>query len=368
MPDDTVLPASWYVDPRVLKAEQNSVFAAAPDYVGCVSRVTADGGFLTVAQRRHTHALVRSNGQLRLMDNICAHRGHEILRGQGVARALVCPMHRWTYDLQGQLIGAPLYKEKPCVSLASRPVYNWNGILFAGNRNVEADLASLSQRPELDVSHYRFVDCDEEEQPVNWKIPVEVYLENYHAPFIHPGLSRFVAQGSWYANDGAFDSPHLMWQEMKPHPDFHHNPDSVAFEQWQQAIIKTNDGKFPDFAALICLYSPNVFMEWFPFTFVVTTYIPNSAEITLMIREFYYDPKALERVPEFPALTRAAYHENQWQDDKAHESLHRGRAVLATRNPANTIGHATYHPTMEDSVRIFHSGLVNSVAPYLRRD
>jgi len=30
-----------------------------------------------------------------------------MLTGKGNAQNIVCPIHRWTYDLQGELLGAP---------------------------------------------------------------------------------------------------------------------------------------------------------------------------------------------------------------------------------------------------------------------
>jgi choline monooxygenase len=368
MQNGSVLPASWYVDPRILEIERCTVFAAGPDYVGCLPRVASRGAFCTVAQHGHGEVLVRDGDEVVLLDNVCLHRGHEILHGHGVAHTLVCPMHRWTYSLRGELLLAPYCDDKPDLCLSRRPLRSWNGILFAGGRDVAHDLASLNGRPELDISAYVYVDGQEEEQPVNWKIPVEVLLENYHVPIIHPGFTRLVEPKALSRAEGSFDSPHFMWQEMKPHPDFARNPASRAFEQWQQAILTASRGELPEFAALISCYPPNIFLEWYPYMFVVTTYTPRAPERTLMTREFFYDPHALAAVPDLAALARAAWDENQGQDDVAHESLQRGRAMLARRDGAAPIGQAAYHPVMEDSVRIFHDVLKDAVGLRLERD
>ena len=67
-----------------------------------------------------------------------------LLKGRGNARNIVCPVHRWTYDMNGTLLGAPHFPENPCLNLGSTPLQNWNGLLFTGKRNVARDLANLS--------------------------------------------------------------------------------------------------------------------------------------------------------------------------------------------------------------------------------
>ena len=45
-------------------------------------------------------------GGLRAFYNVCKHRAHEIVAGEGSARSLRCPYHGWTYDLDGSLVAA----------------------------------------------------------------------------------------------------------------------------------------------------------------------------------------------------------------------------------------------------------------------
>jgi phenylpropionate dioxygenase-like ring-hydroxylating dioxygenase large terminal subunit len=65
------------------------------------------------------------------VSNVCRHRQAVMLRGRGnTGSNIVCPLHRWTYDLGGQLIGAPHFADDPCRDLASFPVQTWNGMVF----------------------------------------------------------------------------------------------------------------------------------------------------------------------------------------------------------------------------------------------
>ena len=52
-------------------------------------------------------ALRNREGELRAFYNVCKHRGHELLFGEGHTKRITCPYHAWTYDLDGALVNAP---------------------------------------------------------------------------------------------------------------------------------------------------------------------------------------------------------------------------------------------------------------------
>jgi phenylpropionate dioxygenase-like ring-hydroxylating dioxygenase large terminal subunit len=49
--------------------------------------------------------LVRNSTGVELLSNVCRHRQALMLNGSGQVDTIVCPLHRWTYDLEGQLLG-----------------------------------------------------------------------------------------------------------------------------------------------------------------------------------------------------------------------------------------------------------------------
>jgi choline monooxygenase len=55
----------------------------------------------------HGRLLVRQPDGYYEMSNVCRHRQAIMLQGAGNAKNIVCPIHRWTYDAGGELIGAP---------------------------------------------------------------------------------------------------------------------------------------------------------------------------------------------------------------------------------------------------------------------
>ena len=152
------LPVSSYFDEALFRREQELIFQQVPRYLGHELAVPEVGDYLALAQEGEGRALVRTAQGVELVSNVCRHRQAVMLKGRGhTRRNIVCPLHRWTYDLHGKLVGAPHFAEDPCLNLRSYPVQNWHGLLFEQNgRDVVADLSGLGPAAELDFSGYVF--------------------------------------------------------------------------------------------------------------------------------------------------------------------------------------------------------------------
>lgn len=148
------LPVSWYVDPAIYALEQQILFPQAANYIGHALMTPNPGDYFSLEWMNHAKALVRNQDGIELISNICRHRQATMLKGKGTASSIVCPLHRWTYDLQGELLGAPHFPEKPCLNLERTPLQNWNGLLFEGGRNVSADLSKLGFLADFDFSSH----------------------------------------------------------------------------------------------------------------------------------------------------------------------------------------------------------------------
>jgi phenylpropionate dioxygenase-like ring-hydroxylating dioxygenase large terminal subunit len=122
---------SWYFDAGIFQKEQK-LFQAGANYVGHELMVPKVGDYHTLAHTDHAKVLVHNANGIELLSNVCRHRQAIMLEGRGNTENIVCPIHRWTYDLKGELLGAPFFPESPCVKLHSTPLINWNGLLFAG--------------------------------------------------------------------------------------------------------------------------------------------------------------------------------------------------------------------------------------------
>src|SRR5258706_2413220 len=143
-PNASQLPVSWYFDPQVFALEQKLLFANSPGYVGHELMVPNTGDYHTLAWMDHGRVLVRNANGIELLSNVCRHRQSILLEGRGNAQNVVRPLHRWTYDMKGELLGAPHFPDNPSLNLAKTPLQNWQGLLFGGERDPGKDQGNFS--------------------------------------------------------------------------------------------------------------------------------------------------------------------------------------------------------------------------------
>ena len=199
------LPAGWYADDAVWARERDRIFAATWQYAGRADQVEEPGSFLVSRAGHIPVAIVRGReGTLRGFVNVCRHRGHPVVSGEGRRETLQCPYHAWTYDLDGSLRRAPRAEREEGfdptgLSLLPVAVDTWGPFVFV-NPDVEAaPLAdTLGALPELiaesgvDLGDLRFHSHHEWEIKSNWKVAIENFLECYHCPTAHPGFSKVI--------------------------------------------------------------------------------------------------------------------------------------------------------------------------------
>jgi len=106
-------PLRWYFDPKILEIEQRVLLDAGPKYVGHELMVPNLGDYHVIEWMDKAKMLVRNEGGVELLSNICRHRQATMLEGRGSAKNIVCPLHRWTYKNDGELIGAPHFPPTP---------------------------------------------------------------------------------------------------------------------------------------------------------------------------------------------------------------------------------------------------------------
>ena len=345
-PNSTQLPVSWYFDQGVFEREKKLIFDDGPQYVGHELMVPDAGDYHTLAWMDHGKVLVRNTGGVELLSNVCRHRQAVMLEGRGNAQNIVCPLHRWTYDMKGELLGAPHFPDNPCLNLGKTPLQNWQGLLFGGRRNVARDLAKFSMAGDFDFSGYVLDHVQTNEYQQNWKSFIEVYLEDYHVVPFHPGLGNFVSCDnlSWEMGD------HFSAQVVGVRNGLE-KAGTPVYQKWHEAVRKYHNGETPKYGAIWMLYYPNVMLEWYPHVLVVSTLIPRSPQHTTNIVEFYYPEEIALFEREFVEAERAAYMETAHEDDIIAQRMDRGRRILLERGE-NDAG--PYQSPMEDGMMHFH--------------
>ena len=347
------LSVSSYFDDALFRREMAVLFADRPRYLGHQLAVPEIGDFYALPQEGEGRALVRTERGVELISNVCRHRQALILRGRGNTRGnnIVCPLHRWTYDLQGRLIGAPHFADDPCLNLANYPLQTWNGMLFEGRgRTVASELAGLGPTADLCFDGYVLDHVQMHECDYNWKTFIEVYLEDYHVGPFHPGLGQFVAcdELRWEFGD------HHSVQTVGTKNELA-RPGTPAYRKWHDAVLKYRNGRYDDPApkhgAIWLTYYPTVMVEWYPHVLVVSTLYPKGPQKTLNVVEFYYPEEIAAFEREFIDAERAAYWETCAEDDEIALRMDAGRRALMERGD-DEVG--PYQSPMEDGMQQFH--------------
>ena len=353
------LPISWYFDPTILEIERRELFAAGPRYVGHAEMVSADGDFATLRGQNHGWLLVRHQGRPQLVSNVCQHRQALMLNGCGRAKHIVCPIHSWAYDLNGCQIAAPHFAENPRLDLPTTAVSEWNGLLFAGPRSIREEVAPLAGWTELAATGYVLDRFDEEEHDLNWKVYLEVYLEDYHIGTVHPGFRAFIdpidLRGALQFVAGerfCCEQINVRW------------PLNVAgspkFAEFQRILFDVWQGRRPDFAAIwFCLF-PGQIIEWYPGTMVVTTYTPLSPTRTRLRSEYFFAAEIAASRRDFVDAAYAVLDEVTTEDQFAAETIQYGRQALWNRGDDFQ---GPYQRPMEQGLRRFHDCLRDVVGP-----
>jgi len=350
------LSVTTYFSDELFRREMELIFQHGPRYLGHELSVPEVGDYHALPQEGEGRALVRTPQGVELVSNVCRHRQAVMLRGRGNTRGtapghaggnIVCPLHRWTYSLKGELLGAPLFDHDPCLNLANYKVRTWNGMVFEDNgRDIAAELGRIGPRAELSFEGYVLDKVHVHECNYNWKTFIEVYLEDYHVGPFHPGLGNFVT------------CEDLRW-EFKPEysvqtvgaQNLLGKAGSPVYQRWHQQLMQYRQGQAPEHGAIWLTYYPHIMVEWYPHVLTVSTLHPISVDKTLNMVEFYYPEEISAFERDFVEAQRAAYMETCIEDDEIAERMDAGRKALLARGD-NEVG--PYQSPMEDGMQHFH--------------
>jgi Rieske 2Fe-2S family protein len=138
-------------------------------------------------------------GEIHGFHNTCRHRGSQICpAGRGAAQRLVCPYHRWTYELSGELAHAarmPADFRKSDHGLSPIRVEAVAGVIYACLAQEPPPIESFRRAlmPLLaphDLGHAKLAFESVLTERANWKLAMENARECYHCPGAHPELAR----------------------------------------------------------------------------------------------------------------------------------------------------------------------------------
>lgn len=305
-----------------LRSEQETVFKNSPVYLGHQTMVPEVNDYAVIDQDGSSQIMIHRPNGVQIMSNVCRHRQALMLEGRGQIENIVCPLHRWTYDLDGGLIGCSHFSETPDRPLFKTEFTEWNGLLFKNGEQLKRELETVPFWQYLDFSQYVFHSRKQHQCHYNWKTFIEVYMDDYHVEPFHLGLGSFVDCGV------------LEW-----HLGQHYNiqavglgdldrPCTKVYDRWKRAVKDEHGQDLPKYGAVWMTIFPNIMIEWYPKTLVISTLIPESPQLTRNHVEFYYHEDVAYFNPDYIEAQQAAYMETVEEDDTIALRMDQGRLSL----------------------------------------
>ncbi|MEX6462765.1 aromatic ring-hydroxylating dioxygenase subunit alpha [Dietzia cinnamea] len=315
--------ASWYMDPDLLEVERKQIFSKTWQLVATVDQFERVGSYFATKVGDVPIVLTRSKSGINAFVNVCRHRFHEVASGSGHARRLTCPYHAWSYDMDGQLCGAPRTEnldsfDKSTIALGKLSTGTWGPMVFV---NLDPNPAVTFEDWIKPVSE-SFTDAGVQVERLahfkrttfdingNWKLIAENYLECYHCQVAHPEYARTFTVDSSEGYPFSF-SGHAFSSCTAPKASTNGNATS-PYQMEGPVGVNQNDFLWPNFGPTTwpgqnCL--------------LVYTFMPTEVGKTVGHFDYFFepdcDPEAANGLTEF--LDRVGT-----EDVGLVESVHRG--------------------------------------------
>lgn len=205
------LPARYYIDSDIFAAETSSIFENCWHMVAHQNQISRAGDYLTFSLGSEDLFIVRGEDErLRCFYNVCQHRAHQLLEGEGNSKLIACPYHAWTYALDGKLRKARnqenvLGFDASKICLTEVRLEQFCGFVFVNLDYGAPNMSDLFPGVAEEINQFvpniedlEFAHQHRAEVDANWKITVENYNECYHCRVAHPTFTQGVVTADSY--------------------------------------------------------------------------------------------------------------------------------------------------------------------------
>ena len=242
-PSGMSLPQAFYTDKSLFEADMQAVFQTQWLFVGHSCEVAESGQYFTVKVGREPLIVVRDRHKnLRAYFNVCRHRGSKLaLDKAGCAKALVCPYHGWTYELEGELKAARFMGDsfdKAAYPLVSVQVRELAGLVFVclAEEPPDFEAAFAAIAPQLaphGLDKAKVAIRDRYTINANWKTIIENNRECYHCQVAHPEFMTANYDAGLPGDER--DSSDRFTQTL-----------SAAYRRWESLGLSPKEVSFPN--------------------------------------------------------------------------------------------------------------------------
>lgn len=197
-----LLPKDRYLSGEFLLAELTRMWSRVWQIACMDADIPNVGDYHEYRIGRESVLVVRAaEDRVKAYHNACQHRGRPLKQGSGSAGQLRCPYHGWTWRLDGSLAAVP-ERQEFCpfadrdVALSEVKVDRWERFIFVNLDPHAGPLADYLGDIPRRLAPYRLSRqyrwwSRSTVVPVNWKIALDAFQEDYHARYIHPETNSF---------------------------------------------------------------------------------------------------------------------------------------------------------------------------------
>jgi Rieske 2Fe-2S family protein len=210
------LPRTAYLSPEIFERERELVLSTQWFFAGHVSSIPNTGDYFERHIGPESLIICRDDaGGVRAFFNVCRHRGFRLVedRDSGCARLIVCPYHKWTFQLDGKLRGVPGSRDGQHFDFAEYGLHEakcgvWHGWIWVcvGDNppdlktylDSQGDVAAIAKASAggLKLAHRKIYTAE-----ANWKSVLENETECYHCAHGHPMLAAVSNYRTLYADE-----------------------------------------------------------------------------------------------------------------------------------------------------------------------
>jgi glycine betaine catabolism A len=244
------LPQDLYIGADAFDFDMTAIYSQSWLMVGLDCELPKTGSYISMMVGKWPVVITRDkSGEIRAFHNSCRHRGSMICAvGSGTSPKLVCPYHRWTYNLDGSLFTANRMADdfvKDDHGLKPVALRNVGGALFICLAENPPPFDDFAEKLAAYAAPHNLKDAKLAAEAVlvenaNWKLVMENARECYHCGTSHlalaktfpVGMSRHFDSGEdarIKAFDAAMDSAGLPREPVEGH-------------WWQVARFALNEG------------------------------------------------------------------------------------------------------------------------------
>lgn len=287
-----------------------------------------------------------AGGTLRLLSNVCTHRGKLLVDRPCSATGMRCSYHGRRFALDGRMLAAPEFDDalafpRPVDHLRELAVEHAPPLWFAGlDPAIPATtlLAPLRERLGfLPWTHARFDAGRSRDYFVeaSWALYCDNYLEGFHIPFVHPSLARALDYRSYRT-------------ELLPHGVLQIGVASDAEHAFELPADHVDAGQ--RIGGYYFFLFPTTMVNVYPWGLSINAVQPVGPErCRVVYLTFVWDPTLLDRG------AGSGLDQVEFEDERVVESVARGVR-------ARSYDRGRYSPSRETGTHHFHRLLAAMLA------